>query len=660
MKLNYYAIGCLLALNACSTDDVPAVSVDIDINNKLAEVQPTMWGIFFEDINFAADGGIYAELVKNRSFEFDDPTMGWKIEKSCDADFFAIINNPAENQNNPRYAQLVLNGVESTITLQNEGFRGMGLKESHDYYFSALIRNVSGNPIKAVVTLNDENGSDVGQTEAQLPCENCWQKIEAVIKSDKTTSSGSMSLKISGEGELNIDMISLFPADTWQGRKGGLRADLVQLLADMKPGFLRFPGGCIVEGRDLSVRYQWKKTVGPVENRKMIVNRWNTEFAHRLTPDYYQTFGLGFYEYFQLAEDIGAEPLPILSCGIACQYNTGELVPVSQLDEYIQDAIDLVEFANGGVDTKWGKVRASMGHPEPFGLKMLGVGNEQWGSQYFERYALFEKALREKCPDIKIVSGSGPSAEGEFFDYAWNELKTKYDADIVDEHYYKNPDWFLQNATRYDNYDRKGPKVFAGEYAAQSIGIASPDNKNYWQCAIAEAAFMTGLERNADVVCLASYAPLFGHLQGWQWTPNMIWFDNLKSYGTANYQVQKLFSLNKGNIVVSTQIGGKNVVGDNGLYASSVVDTVENVLIIKIVNVADKSASLKLNIKGANIDGNSVELTTLHADNGSALNTIDNPSCILPQTSNHTITASDAVIGVGPSSVSVVKIKLQK
>src|SRR5690606_14733488 len=267
-------------------------------------------------------------------------------------------------------------------------------------------------------------------------------------------------------------MISLFPQDTWKGRPEGLRADMVQILEDIKPWFFRFPCGCVVNGRTLDERFQWKKTIGPIEERALIVNRWNTEFMHRHTPDYYQAFGLGFFEYFQVAEDIGAEPLPILNCGMACQFNTGEVVPLDQLDPYIQDALDLVEFANGSPDTEWGKKRADMGHPAPFNMKYLGIGNEQWGEQYIERYKIFEKVLKEKHPEITLVSTTGPFPEGEEFEYLDKTLRA-LDAELIDEHYYRPPAWFKENATRYDSYDRNGPKIFAGEYAAQSVAVAS-------------------------------------------------------------------------------------------------------------------------------------------------------------------------------------------
>jgi alpha-L-arabinofuranosidase len=348
-------------------------------------------------------------------------------------------------------------------------------------------------------------------------------------------------------------MVSLCPEKTWKNRPHGLRADLVQLLADLKPAFLRFPGGCIVEGEDLASRYQWKHTIGDLAERKLNVNRWNTVFRHRLTPDYFQSFGLGFYEFFLLAEDIGAEPLPILNCGMACQFQSGELVPLDELGPYIADALDLIEFANGPATSPWGARRAAMGHPAPFGMKLLGVGNEQWDFAYFERYEAFARVLKEKHPEIELISGTGPFPSDPKFRFAWPVLRA-LGAEIVDEHCYAMPDWFLRAATRYDSYPRSGPKVFMGEYAAQSVDITSPDNRNNLRCALAEAAFMTGLERNSDVVVMSSYAPLLGHEEAWQWRPNLIWFDNLNAYATPNYFVQQLFSQHRGDVVLPIKL----------------------------------------------------------------------------------------------------------
>jgi len=437
-----------------------------------------------------------------------------------------------------------------------------------------------------------------------------------------------------------------------------LRNDLIQLLADMKPGFLRFPGGCIVEGRELATRYQWKKTVGKVDDRELMVNRWNTEFKHRPAPDYFQSFGLGFYEYFQLSEDIGAEPLPILSCGMACQFNTAELVPMDELDPYIQDALDLIEFANGAVTSDWGKLRASMGHPAPFNLKFIGVGNEQWGPQYIERYKVFASAIKAKYPAIKIISGAGPFAEGELFDYASKELQ-ELNADIVDEHYYKKPEWFLQNAKRYDNYDRKGPKIFAGEYAAQSKETVSPDNKNNWLCALSEAAFMTGLERNADVVHLSSYAPLFAHAEGWQWTPDLIWFDNLNSYGTPNYYVQKLFANYKGTNVLSILSGTEKVTGQNGLYASSVWDKNTKEIIIKLVNTSDKEQTIDLKFDGSKKLQTKGSVLVLKSNQLDDVNSFENPKQISPVESSITGKSKNYKVTLSANSFSVVRLKAQ-
>lgn len=326
---------------------------------------------------------------------------------------------------------------------------------------------------------------------------------------------------------------------------------------------------------------------------------------------------------------MGAEPLPILSCGIACQFNTGELVPMEDLDPYVQDALDLIEFANGSTETPWGKVREDMGHPEPFNMKYIGVGNEQWGPEYMERYKVFNAAIKEKYPDIIIVSGSGPFPEGDYFDYGMKELK-KIGAEIIDEHYYKPPAWFRENATRYDNYDRNGPKIFAGEYAAQSVAIASPENKNNWECALSEAAFMTGLERNAEVVRLTSYAPLMAHAEGWQWTPDLIWFNNLKSYGTPNYYVQKLFSTNSGTDLFSVKENGEALTGQHDLYATAVTDSKTNEVIVKLVNTSGEAQEINLNFKGSKISGKG-KIVTLMKGDLTAENSFEAPQNIAPK-----------------------------
>ena len=518
-----------------------------------AKINPAMWGIFFEDINFGADGGLYAELVKNRSFEFPDPRMGWSEIKSESASGrIEIRDQDPFDSNNPHYARIIAND-HSSFGIANEGFRGMGVRAGETYNFSAQIRAASNAPTLRI-ELVDADGNVLSSTRVKN-ISGQWSQRKATLKPNATAAKAHLNVIAEGSGALDLDMVSLFPEKTWKRRANGLRADMVQLLADLKPGFLRFPGGCIVEGSDLSKRYQWKNTIGPIADRKLIINRWNYEFKHRPTPDYFQSFGLGFFEYFQLCEDLGAEPLPILNCGMACQFNTGQLVPLNELDPYIQDALDLIEFANGPVTSEWGAKRAAMGHPKPFNMKLLGIGNEQWGPQYLERYPLFAKVIKEKHPEIQLISSAGPSPGDDRFHFLEPKLR-ELRADIVDEHCYGNPIWFLANAHRYDHYDRNGPKIFMGEYAAQSVAIVSPDNKNNLDCALAEAAYMTGLERNADVVRMASYAPLFGHIDAWQWTPNLIWTDNLRVEATPNYYVQQLFSVNRGDAALPVTLSG--------------------------------------------------------------------------------------------------------
>jgi alpha-L-arabinofuranosidase len=633
----------------------------VDVSNSKAKIQPTMYGIFFEDINFAADGGLYAEMIKNRGFEFEEPMMGWlqpntnrhSMNKNSGAVEIIKIQGSVSNRN---ICRVTINN-DTGYVLLNEGFRGMGIKKNARYRLSLFAAKQSGNIRKINFLFVNNAGKVVGTTNI-IPNGSDWAEYTAQLTAAEMEAKAKLKITFEGTGVIELDMISLFPEDTWKGRKNGLRKDLVQLLYDLKPGFLRFPGGCIVEGRTLAKRYQWKKTVGAIEDRTVLINRWNTEFRHRLTPDYFQSFGLGFFEYFQLAEDIGAEPLPILNCGMACQFNTGELVPLEQLDPYVQDALDLIEFANGSVSSSWGKLRGDMGHPKPFNMKYIGIGNEQWGHQYIERYNIFEKAIKEKYPDIIIVSAVGPFPDGELFDYAMNEMK-KLIAEIVDEHYYKPPQWFRENVTRYDSYDRNGPKIFAGEYAAQSVAIASPDNKNNWECALSEAAFMTGLERNADLVVMTSYAPLFAHADGWQWTPDLIWFNNLSSYGSANYYVQKMYSTHRGTNLLSISFeNGEAVIGQNGLYSSAVKDSDSNELYVKLVNTSDNLQQVSIELKNQKVTDKAVVLK-LTSDNLSDVNSFDIPQKISPTESQIEIENNHIKTGIDPYTFLILKIGLK-
>ena len=597
------------------------VNLNVDLTKSVAEADSRMYGVFFEDINFGADGGLYAELVKNRSFDFPQHLTGWTAVGGVE-----IRNDNPCFDRNPYYARLTCTGQLTGSGLDNEGFRGIGLKNGATYDFSLYGRAPQGNTAKLDVELIGADGQQLVKQQINVSGKD-WKKYTLTFTAPRTEEKARLRVVMRENGTADVDHVSLFPTDTWKGRKGGLRCDLVEALRDLHPGVMRFPGGCVVEGNSLATRYQWKNTLGDVENRPLNENRWNYTFKYRAFPDYYQSYGLGFYEFFQLCEDIGARPLPILSVGLSCQYESHEQVPVDSLQPYIDDALDLIEFANGAATTKWGKVRAEMGHPEPFGLEFIGIGNEQWGKEYVERLEPFVKAIRKRYPNIKIVGSSGPSADGDKFDYLWPEM-TRLKADLVDEHYYMTPDWFLKNANRYDKYDRKGPKVFAGEYAAHDHPTGKANN---FRAALSEAAFMTGLERNADVVRLATYAPLFAHVDAWQWNPDLIWYDNLRSMRTPNYYVQQLYAMNAGGTILSATSDGKALTGQEGIYASSSRDASTGETLVKLVNVTDSAATVTLSFKGKKQLPKSGTCTYLQADDLNTTNTFDAES-IAPRT----------------------------
>jgi len=627
--------------------------VELQLNKKGPEIQPTMWGIFFEDINFAADGGLYAELVKNRSFAFDDPMMGWKMYHK---DSLRIINKIAETTQTRFVRLLALKSGKSNF-LQNDGFRGMGLHEGEEYRLTLDVRSPEGKAQDLKVELLGDDEKTIAEGIVSLDNKD-WGKKELILKAGATTAKGSLKISAVNNGVVDFKFISLFPTKTFKDRPNGMRLDLAEKLTELKPGFVRFPGGCVVEGHHLSLRYQWKKTVGDVEEREVMINRWNTEFMHRYTPDYYQSFGLGFFEYFQLAEDLGAEPLPILNCGMACQYNTGELVPLDEMELYINDALDLIEFANGDVTTKWGKLRADMGHPKPFDLKFLGIGNEQWGDQYLERYDIISKKVHEKYPEVQLVSGSGPASDGDRFEYLWKQLKTRT-ANLVDEHYYKEPNWFFNNAKRYDSYERGGLKVFAGEYASHTrvADTEHPTSNNNWLAALSEAAFMTGLERNADVVSMASYAPLFAHVEAWQWRPDLIWFDNLASVKTPNYYVQQMYSTHRGDHVVPVVANGDVLAGQDSLYSSASIDQAAKKVYLKLVNSSITAKPVAITLKGAKLASKEADLTELYKSDLMAFNTLENPEVVVPQKSTATVKGTTLTLELKPQSFVLVELK---
>lgn len=654
--LTAVALSAGLALNAATNELV------VQTNKIGAPVQPTMYGLFFEDINYAADGGLYAEMIKNRSFEFPENFMGWEIFGHVD------LKNDGPFERNPHYVRLSNPGHPHKWTgIENEGFFGVSFKAGEEYRFSVWARVPDGGSSKIRVELVDTKAMGETQTMTQQEItidSKEWKKYTVILKPETSVTKGKLRIFLSKpEHTVDLEHISLFPVDTWNGHENGMRKDLAQALADLKPGIFRFPGGCIVEGTDIDTRYDWKKTVGPVENRPLNENRWHYTFPHRFFPDYFQSYGLGFYEFFLLSEEIGSEPLPVLNVGLACQYQNDDMhahIAVDSLQPYIQDALDLIEFANGDTSTNWGALRAEMGHPAPFNLKFIGVGNEQWGPEYVERLEPFIKAIRAKYPDIKIIGSSGPNSEGKEFDYLWPEM-TRLKADLVDEHFYRPESWFLSQGARYDNYDRKGPKVFAGEYACHGRG----KKYNHYNAALLEAAFMTGLERNADVVHMATYAPLFAHVEGWQWRPDMIWYDNNNSVRTASYYVQQLFSENKGTNVVPLTMDKKNVTGaegQNGLFASAVYDKDRNEYIVKVANTSSEPQELNIKLAGLKkkdvITG--VTAQTLSTKDLDSENTLEEPNKIVPSMKKFAMEEkADWTTVIEPNTFSVYHFKKQ-
>lgn len=507
-----------------------------------------LYGIFFEDLNHAADGGLYAEMVQNRSFEFcavDNPSyhplMAWeKIEKKYSRMQWWIQDSHPYSRRNPHYLVCEIFETGMGAGVRNTGFTpGMYLQKGEKYRFSCLAATDGRGELPLRIVLENDEGRNLGQADIVVSNGTVWNHYEAEITAQETTTAGNLSIYIEAVGRLYLDMVSLFPQKTFMQQRNGLRADIATLLADLKPRFMRFPGGCLVHDGSINAEdrdslYRWKNTIGVLEERPARRNNWG----------YNQTLGLGYYEYFCFCEEIGAKPLPVLPAGYDPHHQ--RKVPFDQLDEWIQEALDLISFANDDASAQWGRIRCELGHPEPFGLEYIGIGNEEVGEGFFERYPYFHKAIKEKYPDIQIIASSGPFAAGGEYEKGWNCARRNH-ADLVDEHYYMAPEWFLANHHRYDSFDEKDPRVFLGEYASWG---------NTWYNALIEASYMTGMERNSEKVGLACYAPLLCNVNYINWKPDMIWFDNHQAYGTANYYVQKLFMNHQGDDRIELEMTG--------------------------------------------------------------------------------------------------------
>jgi alpha-L-arabinofuranosidase len=587
------------------------VSIIPDVS-KPKKISDMLVGAFFEDINYAADGGLYAELVQNRDFEYDPADKegrdrNWNSKTAWSTTGDVVFNIESESPvhlNNKNYAVLkVGNGAATFI---NNGFDGIAIKAGERYNFSLFAKSVSGNNRKLIVRLVDKEGGILAESSANILTKS-WKKKNIVLLANKTVADASLQILLPRNEVIALDMISLFPQKTFKNRKNGLRADLAQSIADLHPKFVRFPGGCVAHGDGIENIYNWKSTVGPLEARKPQRNLWG----------YHQTAGLGYYEYFQFCEDIGAEPVPVVAAGVPCQNSAkhghplgGQQcgIPMSEMGDYVQDVLDLIEWANGGANTKWGKVRAASGHPQPFNLKYIGIGNEYLISNVFEeRFTMIYKAVKEKYPDITIIGTVGPFFEGSDYEEGW-KLATKLNVPIVDEHYYISPGWFIYNQNFYDKYDRSKSKVYLGEYAAHL-----PGRPNNLETALAEAIHLTALERNGDVVHMASYAPLLAKEGHTQWNPDMIYFNNTTIKPTTGYYVQQMFGQNAGDEYISckTVFSDNNEKVKNRIAWSVVKNTKTNDLVIKMVNLLPVNANVSIDLSAFQLNDTLVTKTVL-------------------------------------------------
>jgi alpha-N-arabinofuranosidase len=624
------------------------------------KISPDLFGLFFEDINYSADGGLYAELVQNRSFEYD-PTeqKGWNpfsfweyISPGFSYGRISVETSAPVHPNNPHYTVLEIEHVgheekytgESGVGLKNFGFDGIVVRAGEKYSFSLFARQLSKVPVSFKVSLQGRKGKILAEESFSVSSGE-WKKYSSFLIPNEKSDSATLIVLATSEGKVALDVISLFPENTFKNRPNGLRADLAQILADMKPKFIRFPGGCLVHGDGLGNMYRWKNTIGPVEQRKEQRNIWG----------YHQTAGLGYFEYFQFCEDIGAKPLPVLPAAVSCQNSGGtwriggtgqKAIPLEEMPDYIREVLDLIEWANGPATSGWGSKRAAAGHQAPFNLEYIGIGNEDKITPEFEeRFRMIYKAVREKHPEITVIGTAGPSYSGDDFTRGW-KLADELNVSVVDEHYYTDPKWLISNQNRYDTYKRNGSQVYLGEYASWG---------NKLRNAVAEAVYMTSLERNGDVVRMASYAPLLAKNNFTQWKTDMIFFNNVSICPTPNYYVQKLFSVNQGDLFFSKVIAEETA--DSALASSCVQDSQTGDIILKMVNAGNDAGIFQVNLTGFKIFPDS-EMTLLTGD-PDAENTFKNPENVVPLVAG--FSASQRFnYSAPPMSVTVIRIKKKK
>ena len=559
-------------------------------------VPSTLWGIFFEDINWAADGGLYPEQLANGGFDWkqaDHEKWNCKMD-GWEPDFrdggmarLSFQYGAPLHPNTAKHLRIETFGT-GLAGVRNRGYDGIFMEDGAKFRLSFYWREIERDGID--YKLGEWTKFEIEFAAAE---KNVFEFPfgQVRIYTDEKAEDGRriLSILVKGRRAVEFDQASLMPLDTI----AGLRKDLVERLAALKPAFVRFPGGCIVEQGDYQHWYDWRRTVGPKERRECVINRWSFHLGPHPDTLYWETFGLGYYEYFRLCEALGAEPVPICLAGITCQFQKPPLfTELDDIDYFANVVLELIEFANGDATTTWGKVRAEMGHPEPFNLKYIGIGNENWGQGFIDRYEAIQKIIKAKHPEIICVGSSGPDSEGKYFDLAWSKYTDKT-AELIDEHYYRSPDWFLHSSKRYDDYVRSGkPKVYAGEYACHDK--ESNKANNLWS-AICEAVAMTGFERNSDVVQMASYAPLFARIDHTQWWPDLIWFNGTKNFVTPNYYVQQMFSLNRPTRTISVEA---TMGEEEHFFTCAGIDDATGETIVKLVNASKQSLDVKLNLTG--------------------------------------------------------------
>lgn len=682
------AIACIFSLGACSAPN--SISATISKDNMGVEIADTMYGLFLEDISFAGDGGLISQLVNNGSFEYEaKPTAYWNFV----GDGIEVSKDGGLNSSNPSFLRI---NADGDVSLENLGFvefydtltknynvdkmnvADMGFHKDVEYDVSLYVRK---NGFEGSVSAQLKSASNTEKVDFDLSQVNTgeWTKIEAVLKSD-ATEDGSLVITISGNGAIDVDFVSLIPQDSYGYGKDewkyvSLRKDLYNALDNLSPAFIRFPGGCLAEGDNFEHLFDWKKTIGPLEEREQYHNIWREDENGRY---YNNTFSLGYHEYFQLCEDLGAKPLPILNVGMICQFeakynknyknykkgkmserewqdylDTVALRPGTEgFEKYTQDIFDLIEYANGtDAENVWVQKRIQNGHPEPFNMEYVGLGNENWGELYWRNFDALYNAVKEYCKvrgyDIKIISSASYQFSGDYIDDSWNIINEKYTDTLVDEHYYTSQNKLFKNNDRYDKYERTGATVFVGEYAASAWGIGKYWTQNNMWSTIEEAGYLTSLERNGDLVKMASYAPTFAKIDAQCWNLNMIWFDSQNIVLTPNYFNQMLFANNTGSRYIDTGIDVK------GIYSSTSIDEEEQVIYVKLVNVNKKDIKISLDLDGfEKLNASSMQyMSGVRA----ACNSLDYTT-VVPYQKDCDITGSTVNTTINGESINVIRI----